>query len=127
MRNGAWQQAERRAAQHGAPVWLYEVDWQTPVDGGKWKSPHSIELALVFDNVAKSASMVGTGPEPQRVADQMSACWLAFARGGDPNNPATPNWPAYDADKRASMVFDVQSKVIDDWRGDERKLFGTLT
>lgn len=126
MRNGAWQQAERRAAQHGAPVWLYEVDWQTPVDGGKWKSPHSIELALVFDNVAKSASMVGTGPEPQRVADQMSASWLAFARSGNPNSPAVPNWPAYEADKRATMVFDVQSKVVNDWRGDERKLFGTL-
>ena len=127
MRNGAWQQAERRAAQHAAPVWLYEVDWQTPVDGGKWKSPHSIELALVFDNVAKSASMVGTGPEPQRVADQMSACWLAFARSGNPNDPAVPNWPSYEPDGRATMVFDVQSKVVNDWRGDERKLFGTLT
>jgi para-nitrobenzyl esterase len=127
MRSGAWQQAERRAAQHAAPVWLYEVDWQTPVDGGKWQSPHSIELALVFDNVAKSASMVGTGPEPQRVADQMSACWLAFARSGNPNNPAVPNWPSYESDGRATMVFNVQSKIINDWRGDERKLFGTLT
>src|SRR3954451_1438801 len=126
MRNGAWQQAVRRAAQHASPVWLYEVDWQTPVDGGKWKSPHSIELALVFDNVAKSASMVGTGPEPQRVADQMSASWLAFARSGNPNNPATPNWPAYEPDRRATMVFNVQSKVVNDWRGDERKLFGSL-
>jgi para-nitrobenzyl esterase len=127
MRSGAWQQAERRAAQHAAPVWLYEVDWQTPVDGGKWQSPHSIELALVFDNVAKSASMVGTGSEPQRVADQMSACWLAFARSGNPNNPAVPNWPSYESDGRATMVFNVQSKIINDWRGDERKLFGTLT
>lgn len=127
MRSGAWQQAERRAAQHAAPAWLYEVDWQTPVDGGKWQSPHSIELALVFDNVAKSASMVGTGPEPQRVADQMSACWLAFARSGNPNNPAVPNWPSYESDGRATMVFNVQSKIINDWRGDERKLFGTLT
>jgi para-nitrobenzyl esterase len=127
MRQGAWQQAERRAAQHAAPVWLYEVDWATPVDGGKWKSPHSIELALVFENVAKSASMVGTGPEPQRLADQMSACWLNFARGGNPNNPAVPDWPAYEVDRRATMVFDVQSKMVDDWRGEERKLFSTLT
>jgi len=126
MRQGAWQQAERRAAQHAAPAWLYEVDWHTPVDGGKWQSPHSIELAFVFDNVAKSASMVGTGPEPQRLADQMSACWLAFARSGDPNNPAVPHWPAYQSDGRATMVFDVQSKVIDDFRGDERKLLTAL-
>jgi para-nitrobenzyl esterase len=121
MRQGAWRQAERRAAQQGAPVWLYEVDWATPVDGGKWKSPHSIELALVFDNVAKSASMVGTGPEPQRVADQMSACWLAFARSGNSDNAAVPNWSSYQPDRRATMVFDVQSKVVDDWRSNERK------
>jgi para-nitrobenzyl esterase len=79
MRQGAWQQAERKSAQQAAPAYLYELDWQTPVDGGKWKTPHSLELALVFDNVAKSASMVGTGPEAQQLADQMSAVWLAFA------------------------------------------------
>jgi para-nitrobenzyl esterase len=126
MRQGAWQQAERRASQHAAPVYLYEVDWQTPVDGGKWKSPHSVELAFVFDNVAKSASMVGSGPEAQQMADQMSACWLAFARTGDPNNAGVPHWPAYDISQRATMVFNVPSKVIPDFRGEERKLLAVL-
>ena len=73
MREGAWQQAERKARQATTPVWFYELDWVTPVDGGKWGSPHSLDLAMVFDNVALSASMVGTGPEPQAVADQISA------------------------------------------------------
>ena len=70
--------------ENAAPVYLYELDWQTPVDGGKWHSPHSLDLAFVFDNVAKSASMVGTGPEPQKLADEMSNAWLAFARTGNP-------------------------------------------
>ena len=107
-------------------LWLYEVDWRTPVDGGKWKSPHSVELAFVFDNVAKSASMVGTGPEAQTVADQMSAAWLAFARGGDPNNGAIPHWPAYQAAGGPTMVFDVLSRVADDFRGAERRLLASL-
>jgi para-nitrobenzyl esterase len=105
---------------------LYEVDWQTLVDGGKWKSPHSVELAFVFDNVAKSASMVGTRAEAQQMADQMSACWLAFARTGDPNNAGVPHWPAYDISQRATMVFNVPSKVIPDFRGEERKLLAVL-
>ncbi len=126
MRQGAWQQAERKAAQHGAPVYLYELDWRTPVDGGKWRTPHSLELALVFDNVAKSASMVGTGPEPQKLADQMSAAWLAFAHAGNPNNPAIPQWPAYTPKDRATMVFDVQSRVVKDFRGDERVLLAGM-
>ena len=127
MRQGAWQQGERRASQRGgAPVYLYEVDWQTRVDGGKWKTPHSVDLAFVFDNVAKSASMVGTGPDAQQMADQMSACWLAFARSGDPNNAKVPQWPAYDTSQRATMVFDVPSKVLPDFRGAERKLLASL-
>ena len=126
MREGAWWQAERKAAQNGAPVWLYELDWTTPVDGGKWGSPHSLDLAMVFDNVALSASMVGTGPEAQIVADQMSAAWLAFARTGNPNTPALPSWPAYRSSDRATMVFDVKSRVVKDFRGDERKLLAGL-
>jgi len=103
MREGAWQQAERKARQATTPVWFYELDWATPVDGGKWGSPHSLDLAMVFDNVALSASMVGTGPDPQAVADQMSAAWLAFARTGNPNNPHIPDWPAYRLAHRATM------------------------
>jgi para-nitrobenzyl esterase len=126
MRQAAWKQAERKSAQHAAPVWLYELDWATPVEGGKWRSPHSLDLAMVFDNVAKSAAIVGTGPEPQKIADQMSATWLAFARTGNPNNSTIPNWPSFTTKDRATMVFNVQSKVINDHRGDERTLLDEL-
>jgi para-nitrobenzyl esterase len=126
FRKGAWTQADMKAAQNAAPVWLYELDWQTPVDGGKWHSPHSLDLALVFDNVGKSASMVGTGPEPQRVAEQMSSAWLAFARTGNPATQALP-WPAWRPDSRATMVFDVQSRAVNGYRDDERTLLASLS
>jgi para-nitrobenzyl esterase len=125
-RQQAWLQAEKKSAQGGAAIWLYELDWSTPVEGGKWRSPHSLDLAFVFDNVAKSTSMVGTGPEPQMLADQMSAAWLAFARSGDPNTPALPHWPPFRVPERATMVFDVTPKVVNDFRGSERTVLGTL-
>ena len=56
-----------------------------PGGGGKWQSPHSLDLPFVFDNVAKSESMVGGGDGARALADQMSAAWLAFARTGNPN------------------------------------------
>jgi para-nitrobenzyl esterase len=83
-------------------------------------SPHSLDIPMVFNNVAKSESMVGSGPEPQKVADQMSAAWLAFARTGNPNTDAIPNWPPYKSPQRATMVFNIQSKVFDGYRDDER-------
>jgi para-nitrobenzyl esterase len=126
MRQGAWQQAERKVAQRAAPVYLYELDWRTPVEGGKWHTPHSLELALVFDNVAKSAAMVGTGPEAQQMADQMSAAWLAFAHTGNPNSNVIPHWPAYTLKDRPTMVFDLTSRVAGDYRRDERVALAEL-
>jgi para-nitrobenzyl esterase len=125
VRQQAWAQAERKGAQGGAPVWLYELDWTTPVDEGKWGSPHSLDLAFVFDNVAKSESMVGAGSEPQHMADVMSAAWIAFARTGNPATEALA-WPPFTATDRATMVFDTTSRAVSDFRGDERILLGSL-
>ncbi len=126
VRQQAWIQAEHKAARNAAPVWLYELDWPTPVDGGKWKSPHSLDLAFVFDNVAKSESMVGKGEEPRLLAAQMSAAWLAFARTGNPNNKTFPQWDTFQVPKRTTMVFDAKSHTANDFRGEERQLLASL-
>lgn len=121
-------EADRRAAQPpgSAPTWVFQFDWASPVDGGKWGAPHGIDVPIVFDNVALAPDVVGRGPEAQRVADQMAEAWVAFARTGNPNTPAIPEWPAFDLTRRATMVFDVVSKVVDDPRGDERRLFAPV-
>ena len=46
--------AERRAALGKGPVYLYYFRWETPVDGGRLKSPHTIEIPFAFDNVKVS-------------------------------------------------------------------------
>ncbi|MES2035881.1 MAG: carboxylesterase/lipase family protein [Pseudomonadota bacterium] len=116
---GSVQIAERKAAQGGAPAYMYLLAWETPV--GPFRSPHTLEIPLVFDTVESSRVLLGPGPEPQLMARQMSAAWLAFAKTGDPNTPALPKWPAYDAAKRTTMVFDIDSKVVDDPYGATRK------
>jgi para-nitrobenzyl esterase len=117
FRSRAVLQAERKAAQGGAPAFMYFFAWESPVDGGKWKAPHSVEHAMVFDNVAKSASMVGTGPDAQKVADAVSGAWIRFARTGN------PGWAPYTPQRRTTMVFNVESRVVDDPRPAERMLF----
>lgn len=127
LREGAWRQAERKAAQHGGPVWLYELDWRTPVDGGKWGSPHSLCVPLVFNNIAMAESMVGIGPEAQAIAEQMSGAWVAFARTGNPNHRGLPLWPSYSLPARATMVFDTNPRMVNDFRGDERVFLAPLS
>ncbi len=65
----------------------------------------------------------GTGPEPQRVADQMSESLLAFARSGNSNTRGIPAWLMYGLERRQTMVFNLRSAVVDDPRGDERRMF----
>ncbi|MBB6426711.1 para-nitrobenzyl esterase [Sphingopyxis sp. JAI128] len=125
-RKTAITQAERKSQAGGAPVWMYRLDWATPVDGGKWQSPHALDIAFVFDNVAKSLSMTGSGPEQQKLADLMSDAWIAFARTGNPQTRALPQWPTYDPARRATMIFDVTPRIVDDPDGAERELLATL-
>ena len=58
-----------------------------------------------------------------RLADQMASAWVSFATTGNPNNPKTPNWPAYDLTKRTTMVWDSESKAMDDPRGQFREFW----
>jgi para-nitrobenzyl esterase len=120
---GHVQQAQRKTEQGGAPAYLYLFDWDTPVDGGKWRSPHALEIGFVFDNVANSETMSGVGEAQQRVADIMADTWIAFARTGDPNNPRIPHWPPYDLEQRPVMVLDESPEVVNDARGAQRALF----
>jgi para-nitrobenzyl esterase len=118
---GAIIEVEERA-KAGHPTWAYQLDWATPKDGGKFGAPHASDIQFVFDNVAKpGANAIGPGAQP--MADQMSEAFLAFARTGDPNCRAIPKWEPYGLKRRQTMVFNVPSKLIDDPRGAERKLF----
>ena len=114
--------AERKAAQKSAPAYMYMLTWETPVGRGALKCPHALEIPLVFDNVERARDFVGRGDDPQVLADQMSEAWLAFARTGNPNTPSLPDWPAYDAETRATMMFNLESRVENDPMPEVRKI-----
>jgi para-nitrobenzyl esterase len=114
--------AERKAAQGAAPAWLYQWDWEAPVDGGILRSPHTMEIPFVFNNVEKGPILLGTDPSTFRLGQLASASWAAFARTGDPNVPGLPEWPAYEPGSRATMMFDVESHVALDPLKEVREL-----
>jgi para-nitrobenzyl esterase len=106
--------AERRAALGKGPVYLYYFTWETPVQGGRLKSPHTMEIPFAFDNVKISARLTGGGPEAMALADKVSDSWIAFARTGNPNTPKLPPWPVFNVKDRATMVIGNSSKVVND-------------
>jgi para-nitrobenzyl esterase len=121
---GAIIEAEERA-RNGTPAFVYQLDWATPKDGGKFGAPHASDIQLVFDNIAKPGA-TAIGPQAQVMADMMSEAFIAFTRSGVPAARQLPRWEPYDLARRQTMVFDVPARMEDDPRGAERRLFAKV-
>ena len=119
-------QAERKVAQGKAPVYMYLFTWETPVEGGKRHSPHTVELPFVFNNVADQPEEVGNGPELQPLAEKVSGAWTAFARTGNPGAAGTPKWLAYTSNERATMIINNEWKLVNDPRHEARLIMNSL-
>lgn len=122
---GAVIEAELRAAQ-GAPVFAYQLNYRSPLENGRYGAMHTMDIPLVFDHIAQPESRTGTDANAQQTADQMSEAFIAFARSGNPAHSGIPAWKSYELPARSTMVFDVQSQLVDDPRGEERKLFAKV-
>ena len=106
--------AKRKADQHGAPVYFYRYDWETPEGGGHMRSPHTIEIQFVFNNIKIAGPLISKMPEAYTLAAKTSGAWAAFARSGDPNIAKLPKWPAYAAATRETMLFNNDCRVVSD-------------
>ncbi|MBI4265104.1 MAG: carboxylesterase/lipase family protein [Acidobacteria bacterium] len=118
--------AERKYAQGAAPVFMYYFRWRSPVRGGKLRSMHCMEIPFFFDHVDEVQFMTGTGGERYALAEKMAGAFAAFARSGNPAHAGLPSWPAFDTTRRATMVFDTESAVVDDPFGEERRAMDAI-
>lgn len=123
---GAVEELEARARQ-GAPTWAYQLDWYAR--GGadaRLRAFHTLDIPLVFDNTAAAGARTGDDADARRMAAAMSDALLAFARRGDPNHAGLPAWKPYSLPRRETMVFDSDSRLQDDPRGGERRLYAQV-
>jgi para-nitrobenzyl esterase len=118
--------AERKAEHGGAAAYLYRFDWETPIAGGRLKSPHALEIPFVFDNTALAPRLAPDRPNVHALAHAMSDRWIAFARTGDPNADPAPRWPAYNASDRATMIFNSECRVEKDPNRAERQAIDNI-
>ena len=111
FRPGTIAQANVKVAQQGAPVYVYMFTWESPVLDGIFRSTHCMEIPFVFNNADLHASMTGGGQEAIALADKMSQAWINFARTGNPNAEGLPQWPAYNPEEGATMIFDNNCEI----------------
>ena len=115
-------QAEERA-KIAAPTWMYQLDFPAPEAGGVLGAFHTLDVPLVFDNTGAKGARTGNGPDARRLAGRMADAFIRLARTGDPNGPGLPAWGQYRLDRRATMIFDRDTRMVDDPRREERLLF----
>ena len=117
-------QAERKAAQGGAPAYMYIWEWATPAFEGKLGAVHGHDVDASF-NLYRNG-ICGTGQKDGRaLAQRFASTWIAFAKTGIPDNEHIPHWPAYDATTRATMIFDANTRVVNDPRSAIRKYWSS--
>jgi para-nitrobenzyl esterase len=123
FRQSAFAMAERKAAQAvagGAPVWTYLWTTPSPAYGDRYGATHGIDVSPSMHDLR--FPLLGPDADYVRLADQLAGAWVSLAATGDPNNPRTPAWPAYDQKTRTTLVFGSPSNAV----ADPRKAFREL-
>lgn len=114
-------EAEARA-RAGRPAFVYQVDFRSPTNPDRGAF-HGIDIGLVFGTFDAPYAWTGNGAQTRALSRLMQRRFVAFARTGSPDLPGLPVWPAYDERRRATMVFDVASRIENDPRRWQRALF----
>jgi para-nitrobenzyl esterase len=119
-----WLPAVAVAESNAAPTFAYRFDWPAAPPKEWLGACHAIDIPFTFGTFGEAgwADFVGWAQRPEEadaLCGRLQQAWAAFAATGDPST--TDVWPVYDADRRATMILDSDSGLIDDPRADVRR------
>ena len=95
--------------------------------------PAHLEFLLPLLRAAHGSDGSGVWQGGTGLAGSLHAAWGAFACGGSPGSASAasaglPSWPAYDATRRPTMIFDADGPYLaDDPNSAERAAWDGLT
>ena len=101
---------------HG-PTWSYRFAWRSTAFDGRLGACHALDIPFCFDSVNRGGSEWFLGeatPGAVSLAGGMRSAWASFARTGTPVGDGLPPWPAWDPERRSTMVLDDPPSVADD-------------
>jgi para-nitrobenzyl esterase len=127
---GSVEIAEKKAAQQGAPIYLYQFGYKSEakIPGTDYAlgTPHAMDITFKFNNeTPKDGPWMLSGNRPERftASHQMAELWANFARTGQPSAVGVPAWPAYNLKDRPSMRIDTKCEVIHNRFGEELSMW----
>ena len=111
----------------GRSTYVYRFDEPLAGPLTHLRACHASDLPFTFGTVVDAGWSDVVGPGAEAVVRSMQAAWTAFARGGDPSCEPLGAWPAYDTDRRATMLLAAGSRLVDDPEGARRRQWAELT
>ncbi|MEM1110974.1 MAG: carboxylesterase family protein [Pseudomonadota bacterium] len=114
FRRGSVKAAEAHAATSSGRTWLYQFDWATPVKHGAIGAIHGIDVPFCNQNLEAFAALLGDIEPLRELANTVSDTWVNFARHGKPAADRLPDWHPFDAQDRATMVFNDRIELRHD-------------
>jgi len=105
------------------PTYMYLFTYRSTSPLARYESAHAMELPFVFGLIdeLESIDFIGRGPDRATLMRQIQQAWIQFARSGDPNHRGLPPWPRYERTRRATMLLGLDSKVLEDPFGAQRR------
>jgi para-nitrobenzyl esterase len=116
------------AQRHNPRTYMYRFALGSPASDGTFGAAHAFEIPFTWDTLDKAQSiiqMMGKEP-PQALATTMHGAWANFIKTGSPQHPNLPEWPAYEPIRRATMDLDLESRIVEDPDGEERRLWESV-
>jgi para-nitrobenzyl esterase len=113
---------------HQPNTFNYLFTMKSPLMDGKAGACHGLEIPFVFGTYNEEGVEKYTGKDPgvEAVSAKMMDAWIAFARTGNPSHEGIPEWPAYETEKRSTMVFGKEMKVVEKFLDKQREAWGDI-
>lgn len=115
-------------APHAPRVSMYRFDLASTSLAGLLRACHAIEIPFVFGNLDKGGVDLligGLDDDARRLSHRCVEAWTSMARTGSPETGDLA-WPAYDLDRRATVVLDRSPAVEHDPAPEFRELWADV-
>ncbi len=120
-------EASAMIADKGVPVWEYRFSYVAD-SVGQGGAQHATDIPYFFDNTRIKYGAQTTAKD-EGVGQAMSSYLANFAKRGDPNDPAMPQWPRYTRASDTLADFAANGKVVvarDPWGAEIDRLSQAL-
>jgi len=106
-----------------AETYVYMFTYESPALRGALGACHALELPFVFASfdAPNQDRFVGQGEAVETLSRAMTSAWTTFAQTGSTQSSAIDDWPRYDLERRATLEFNVETRLVDDSYGAERR------